>query len=97
MRPVNQRLPQMRIENSILFYYQVCSDGFYGDPCTPCGQCFNDAACDKTSGACPGGFCKPGWQGPRCDQGKCFKVKPVYNGNPKKDQQLVFKTNYHLI
>ena len=43
-----------------------CDDGTYGDNCAlTCGNCINDAPCDKTSGKCAG--CEAGYYGEKCD------------------------------
>ncbi|XP_048237040.1 multiple epidermal growth factor-like domains protein 10 isoform X2 [Haliotis rufescens] len=43
----------------------VCSPGVFGDSCTQFCHCLQ-ATCDPVSGVCPG-YCRPGWQGERCD------------------------------
>ena len=48
----------------------ACDDGFYGINCiSTCGECHNNATCDKTTGVCPGG-CKLGLMPPLCNSCK---------------------------
>ncbi|XP_052252355.1 multiple epidermal growth factor-like domains protein 10 isoform X4 [Dreissena polymorpha] len=45
---------------------ETCDNGWYGQGClTQCGQCLNNADCNKTSGMCPDG-CAAGYKGSLC-------------------------------
>ena len=49
----------------------ACDDGNYGINCTlKCGNCSENAACNKTTGECPSG-CSSGWQPPLCNESRC--------------------------
>ena len=50
--------------------FLVCDDGYYGMNCTSiCGNCSDNAACNKTTGECPGG-CSSSWKPPFCNESK---------------------------
>ena len=50
-------------------FLPVCEDGFYNTNCDAmCGQCSNDAPCNKLNGTCTEG-CRPNFKNPLC-QGK---------------------------
>ena len=52
------------------FYIVVCQNGRYGPGCDEkCGNCYNTATCNKTTGYCPG-KCMLGYQGKRCKRGE---------------------------
>ena len=53
-----------------MFMCAGCSNGFYGNCKTACGNCVNNAVCDKTTGNCPGG-CKAGFQPHLCNTSEC--------------------------
>ncbi|XP_071109762.1 pro-epidermal growth factor-like [Haliotis cracherodii] len=49
-----------------LIKLRVCQDMTWGPNCTNnCGNCQNDAVCNKVNGHCPGS-CKPGYARPTC-------------------------------
>ncbi|XP_056003716.1 laminin subunit gamma-1-like [Ostrea edulis] len=41
-----------------------CLDGYFGTPCRKCGNCLNQAPCDKNTGECQ--RCKQHWELPHC-------------------------------
>ncbi|NXO28157.1 LAMC2 protein, partial [Cisticola juncidis] len=79
------------IHNTAGFYCDRCKDGFFGNPLAPdpadkCRAC----ACDsvgaeplkcRSDGSC---ICKPGFEGPRCEESEC----PACYGQVKMQVQL---------
>ena len=52
-----------------------------------CGNCVNNAVCDKTDGRCAG-VCAAGWRNDRCDEGEQSDIdinsflKVIFNSEP---------------
>ncbi|NWT59393.1 LAMC2 protein, partial [Erythrocercus mccallii] len=79
------------IHNTAGFYCDRCKDGFFGNPLAPdpadkCRAC----ACDsvgaeplkcRSDGSC---ICKPGFEGPRCEESEC----PACYGQVKEQVEL---------
>lgn len=56
----------------ILLFVSECFAGRYGDNCEEeCGYCNGGSACNVLNGNCARP-CQPGWEGNRCDKGKCY-------------------------
>ncbi|NWV35449.1 LAMC2 protein, partial [Grantiella picta] len=82
------------IYNTAGFYCDRCKDGFFGNPLAPnpadkCRAC----ACDsvgaeplkcRSDGSC---ICKPGFEGPRCEESKC----PACYGQVKAQVELYLR------
>lgn len=56
----------------------ACLNDAYGDDCKyTCGQCFNNASCDRNDGTCSNG-CEKSYKGSACKQRKYFKSFYIY-------------------
>lgn len=70
------------------FFTSACSNDAYGSDCEyTCGQCFNNASCERNNGTCSNG-CEKGHTGSDCKQRKCFKI--FYKCMKKKTYHRIF-------